>query len=112
MNWLSNFVRPKIRALVRKKEVPDNLWRTCPACGQMIFRRELEMNLWVCPKCDHHLRLSARQRAGLLFDPGGWEAVEPPAVASVRNTYCPAPLKARARFQRPGTCSAPTIVPV
>jgi acetyl-CoA carboxylase carboxyl transferase subunit beta len=41
MNWLTNFVRPRIRALVRKEDVPDNLWHKCTACEQMIFHREL-----------------------------------------------------------------------
>ena len=42
MNWINNYVRPKIRALVTKSDVPDNLWEKCPACGAMIFHRELE----------------------------------------------------------------------
>ena len=41
MSWLTNFVRPKIQALVRKTEVPDNLWEKCPSCAQMIFHRDL-----------------------------------------------------------------------
>ncbi len=53
MNWLTNFVLPKIRAVVAKKEVPDNLWHKCPACGQMLFHRELEANLYVCGSCGH-----------------------------------------------------------
>ena len=55
MNWLTNFVLPKIRAVVAKKEVPDNLWHKCPSCGQMLFHRELEANLYVCGSCGHHL---------------------------------------------------------
>ena len=47
MSWLTNFVRPKIRALVRKPDTPDNLWFKCPGCGQMIFHRDLEANLQV-----------------------------------------------------------------
>jgi acetyl-CoA carboxylase carboxyl transferase subunit beta len=42
MSWLTNFVLPKIRAVVAKKEMPDNLWDKCPRCGQMLFHRELE----------------------------------------------------------------------
>ena len=78
MNWLTNFVRPKIRALVAKKELPDNLWRKCPSCGQMVFHRELEANLLVCPHCEHHLRLSAKQRLKFLFDNGEFQAIELP----------------------------------
>ena len=78
MNWLTNFVRPKIRALVAKKELPDNLWRKCPSCGQMVFHRELESNLFVCPHCDHHLRIPAKQRLKLLFDNGQYQRIELP----------------------------------
>ena len=68
MSWLTNFVRPKIQALVRKTDVPYNLWEKCPACSQMIFHRDLEANLRVCTHCGHHLRLSWRRRLELLFD--------------------------------------------
>ncbi len=78
MNWISNFVRPKIRALVKKAEVPDNLWHKCPACTQMIFHRELEASLKVCPHCGHHMRVRARQRLQLLFDEGKYTTVELP----------------------------------
>ncbi len=71
MNWLTNFVRPKIRALVnRSVEVPDNLWEKCPACGAMIFHRELEANLRVCTHCGNHLRLAAPRRLELILDTG------------------------------------------
>jgi acetyl-CoA carboxylase carboxyl transferase subunit beta len=71
MNWLTNFVRPKIRALVsRTVDVPDNLWDKCPACGAMIFHRELDANLRVCTHCGHHLRLDAARRLALVLDPG------------------------------------------
>jgi len=76
MSWLTNFVRPKIRALVRKAEVPDNLWDKCPGCGQMIFHRELEANLRVCPHCGHHMRIGVERRLGLLFDDGKYARVE------------------------------------
>lgn len=81
MNWISNFVRPKIRALVKKAQVPDNLWHKCPACTQMIFHRELEASLRVCPHCGHHMRLGARKRLELLFDDGKYTVVELPEVA-------------------------------
>ena len=78
MSWLTNFVRPKIQALVRKTEVPDNLWEKCPACAQMIFHRDLEANLRVCTHCGHHLRLSWRRRLELLLDDGKFERIELP----------------------------------
>jgi acetyl-CoA carboxylase carboxyl transferase subunit beta len=88
VSWLSEFVRPKIRALVGAKDVPDNLWHKCPACEQMLFHRELEENLHVCHACGHHMRVSARQRLEMLFDDGAFTRVDVPAVT-------PDPLKFR-----------------
>jgi acetyl-CoA carboxylase carboxyl transferase subunit beta len=81
MNWISNYVRPKIRALVKKTEVPDNLWEKCPDCGQMIFHRELESCLRVCPHCAYHMRIGAEARLAMLFDDGKYNRVELPAIA-------------------------------
>ncbi|MHA1113598.1 MAG: acetyl-CoA carboxylase, carboxyltransferase subunit beta [Alphaproteobacteria bacterium] len=82
MSWLTEFVRPKIRALVSKRETPDNLWHKCPNCDQMIFHRELEASLRVCPHCDHHLRMGAKRRLEILFDDGAYQPIElPEAVA-------------------------------
>ncbi len=78
MSWLTNFVRPKIRALVRKTEVPENLWDKCPSCGQMIFHRELEANLRVCPHCGHHMKIEVKRRLELLFDEGKYTRVPLP----------------------------------
>jgi acetyl-CoA carboxylase carboxyl transferase subunit beta len=78
MSWLTNFVRPKLRALVRKPDVPDNLWYKCPQCGQMIFHRELEAALSVCPHCGYHMRLTATRRLELLFDEGKYSRIELP----------------------------------
>ena len=80
MSWLTNFVRPKIRALVRKTDVPENLWDKCPGCGQMIFHRDLEANLRVCPQCSHHMRIEVKKRLELLFDGGAFERAELPKV--------------------------------
>lgn len=67
MNWITNFVRPKLQAIVGKKDIPDNLWCTCPKCSQMLLKKELENHLYVCKNCDHHLRMNAEQRFGLIF---------------------------------------------
>ena len=90
MSWLTNFVRPKIRALVKKPDTPDNLWDKCPACGQMIFHRELEANQRVCTHCGHHLRIGVKRRLELLFDEGRFDRAELPKVE-------PDPLKFRDR---------------
>ena len=81
MNWLTNFVRPKVRALVgTKKEVPDNLWEKCPGCSAMLFKRELEENLNVCRACGYHLKLDAVRRLETLFDDGKYKEIEVPKV--------------------------------
>ena len=78
MNWLTNFVRPKLRALVNRKSIPDNLWDKCPNCSQLIFHRELEANFYVCQHCGHHMRLGAEKRLRLLFDDGAPHLIELP----------------------------------
>jgi len=77
MNWLTNFVRPKLKQLV-KRDVPEDFWQKCPSCGHMIFHRDLEANLSVCQQCDHHLRLSAIKRLELMFDDGKYQRIELP----------------------------------
>ncbi len=81
MNWLTNFVRPRLRALVKRNNGGDNLWRKCPACAQMIFHRELEARLAVCPHCDHHMPLTPAARLAALLDPGTLERVDVTAAA-------------------------------
>ncbi|HEX4184301.1 MAG TPA: acetyl-CoA carboxylase, carboxyltransferase subunit beta [Stellaceae bacterium] len=78
MNWLSNYVLPKIRAVVTKKAVPENLWTKCPGCEQMLFYRELEANLHVCRNCGHHLRIGAERRLKILFGDGDFTRIELP----------------------------------
>jgi acetyl-CoA carboxylase carboxyl transferase subunit beta len=78
MNWLTNVVLPRIRAAVTKREVPDNLWTKCPACGQMLFHRELEKNFEVCHGCGHHMRIGADRRLRLLFDEAEFTRIELP----------------------------------
>ena len=78
MNWLTNYVRPKIRALVARKDVPDNLWHKCPNCEAMLFHRDLEENLSVCQHCGFHMRLDAPKRLSTLFDDGAYQTIELP----------------------------------
>ena len=67
MNWLTNFVKPKLSALVKRKNVPENLWQNCPSCGNMIHHKDLKENLRVCNTCNYHFRMSAEDRINLLF---------------------------------------------
>ena len=62
MNWISNYVRPTINSFFSRREVPDNLWTKCPSCSEMLFTKEYEDNLNVCPRCDHHDRIGAAVR--------------------------------------------------
>ncbi|QQS14209.1 MAG: acetyl-CoA carboxylase carboxyltransferase subunit beta [Rhodospirillales bacterium] len=73
MNWLTNLVPPKLRALVAKKEAPENLWQKCPACEQMLLNRELEENQQVCVHCGHHMRIRPAKRLPVLLDDGKFE---------------------------------------
>ncbi|MGB8813276.1 MAG: acetyl-CoA carboxylase, carboxyltransferase subunit beta [Paracoccaceae bacterium] len=78
MNWISNYVRPKINSLFSRREVPENLWTKCSECGTMLFHRELADNLNVCTNCDHHMAITPRERFGTLFDGGIFTEVEVP----------------------------------
>jgi acetyl-CoA carboxylase carboxyl transferase subunit beta len=80
MNWITNFVRPRIKGLMAgRSTAPDNLWQKCPACGEMIFHRDLEAALHVCPRCNHHLRIGPAQRFAMTFD-GAYQELPPPSV--------------------------------
>ncbi|RVT82149.1 acetyl-CoA carboxylase carboxyltransferase subunit beta [Rhodobacteraceae bacterium CCMM004] len=79
MNWISNYVRPKINSLFSRREVPENLWTKCDNCGTMLFHRELAENLNVCATCDHHMQLAPRARLTALFDGGVFVEVPVPA---------------------------------
>ena len=78
MNWINNFVRPRINSLFSRRETPDNLWTKCPECGTMLFHRELSENLQVCTNCDHHMAITPRARFEALFDGGTFARVEVP----------------------------------
>jgi acetyl-CoA carboxylase carboxyl transferase subunit beta len=79
MSWLSR-VRNAI-ASVTQKETADNLWHKCPSCGQMIFTKEYEENLSVCPSCDHHGRIGPRTRFAQVLDEGSCQMLASPRVA-------------------------------
>jgi acetyl-CoA carboxylase carboxyl transferase subunit beta len=81
VNWINNVVRPKIRSLLTtKREVPDNMWVTCPESGQMVFYKDLEANQFVIPGSGYHMRMAAQARLGLLFDGGEYARVAVPDV--------------------------------
>ena len=81
MSWLAEYVRPKIRTLLGRREVPDNLWVQCSNCQQMLFTRDLERNLKVCMSCGFHMRPTAAERLAYTFDADpGFTRIELPRV--------------------------------
>ncbi len=79
MNWLTDFVRPKVKK-ISQKEIADNLWTKCPNCGQMLFSKELKKSMYVCTKCGHHLRLYVDKRLKMLFDNGEYDEISLPKI--------------------------------
>ena len=75
MNWITNYVRPRINSIFSRRETPDNLWTKCPECGTMLFHREVTENLNVCTNCDHHMYISPRARFEALFDGGSFTEI-------------------------------------
>ena len=69
MNWLTRLI-PSILTSKSKSKVPDGLWSSCPSCESVLYAPELEKSLFVCPKCDHHLRIGARKRLEIFLDNG------------------------------------------
>lgn len=75
-NWLVDKLIPSImRSEVKKSSVPEGLWHKCPSCEAVLYKPELEKNLDVCPKCEHHMRLGARARLDIFLDTEGREEI-------------------------------------
>ena len=78
MNWFEKLMPSRIRTEPNsKRAVPEGIWAKCPGCGAVLYRAELERNLEICPKCNHHGRLSARRRLDSFLDPEGREEIAP-----------------------------------
>ena len=99
MNWISNVVRPKIRSILSRRDVPDNLWIKCPDTGQLVFYKDVEANGFVIPGSNYHMRMGAVARLKSMFDGSTWLDI---AVTEMSHD----PLKFRderrsaARFER------------
>lgn len=78
MSWITEYVRPKIRTLLGRRDVPENLWTQCPSCQLMVFHAELEKNQKVCTGCGHHMRATALERLRWTFDADSFTRVELP----------------------------------
>ncbi len=77
MSWFEKLLPKTIRTegSIKKNTVPEGLWNKCPSCNAILYNIELERNFSVCPKCDHHMRISARARLNLFLDEGGHEEI-------------------------------------
>jgi acetyl-CoA carboxylase carboxyl transferase subunit beta len=82
MNWISNVVRPKIRSLLQRRDVPENLWVKCPETGQLVFHKDVEANQWVIPNSNYHMRMGAAARLKSIFDGETWLDIALPEVAT------------------------------
>ncbi len=80
MNWIADGVLPKIKTLFRR-ETPENLWIKCPDSGALVFRKDVEANLWVIPGSEHHLRVKSPDRLRMMFDEEKWLDVALPEAA-------------------------------
>jgi acetyl-CoA carboxylase carboxyl transferase subunit beta len=80
LSWINNVVRPKIRSLLNKREVAQNLWIKCPETGEMVFHRDLEANHFVIPGSGYHMRMTTKQRLDHLFDGSEYAQVALPDV--------------------------------
>ncbi len=91
MNWIDNFVRPKIRSFLNtKRDTPENLWVKDPESGEMVFYRDLEANQWVVPNSGYHMKIKPTDRLATFLDDGAYDLV--PLQAAT-----PDPLKFRAQ---------------
>jgi acetyl-CoA carboxylase carboxyl transferase subunit beta len=80
MNWITNFVRPKINSMLGRRDIPENLWIKDPESGEMVFHKDLESNQYVIPSSGHHMKIAAKERLKFFFDSGEYEVLENPKV--------------------------------
>ena len=116
MNWITNLVRPKLKGAgggaSRSGDMPENLWKKCPSCGEMIFHRDLVANMQVCPKCGHHMRIGPAERFAYTFDPHSFTELPPVTVAAdplrfkAEKKYADEMRAAKAKTGRPEAFSA------
>ena len=81
MNWIDNFVRPKIRSILNpKRDTPENLWVKDPESGEMVFYRDLEANQWVVPNSGYHMKIKPVDRLATFLDDGKYDLVPVPSA--------------------------------
>jgi len=81
MNWITNYVRPKINSMLGRRDMPENLWIKDPETGEMVFHKDLESNQWVIPSSGYHMKIAAKERLKAFFDDGAYDLIDNPKVA-------------------------------
>ena len=86
MNWITDIaakIKPKLDNLFKKKSIiPENLWTNCASCSTVIYREDIEKNLYCCTNCQEPQQILPRQRFEILFDEGKFEEIETPKLSS------------------------------
>ncbi len=75
MSWIQKIMPSRIKTEKRTRSVPEGLWKKCPECDAVLYGAEVERNIHVCPKCSHHMRISARERLESFLDDGGQKEI-------------------------------------
>ena len=75
MSWFDKLMPSRIKPGQRTRSVPEGLWVQCDGCAAQLYRAELKRNLYVCPKCEHHMRIGARDRLEMFLDPDSWQEI-------------------------------------
>ena len=76
MSWFKRSKAPIAEVESKKVQMPEGVWTKCKNCSEIIYTKEVERNLNVCPKCDYHFRISARERINLVIDQGSFAEMD------------------------------------
>jgi len=85
MSWFERIVPSRIKTERRTRSVPEGLWTKCPACDAVLYKAEIERNLYVCPKCSHHMRINGRERIMKFLDTGSTTEIAPRLSPRIRS---------------------------
>lgn len=80
MNWITNYMRPRLNSMLGRRETPENLWIKCPESGEMVFHADVAANQWVIPNSGHHMKISALERLRHFYDNGTFTQIVNPDV--------------------------------
>jgi len=80
MNWITNYMRPRLNSMLGRRDTPENLWIKCPETGEVVFHRDVEDNLFVIPSSGHHMKIPAKLRLKHFYDNGEYSLIDNPEV--------------------------------